>query len=103
MRGKYSPTVCAAYMHDQSWHDKLLATQGTFDKDGNSCESGLYDVDGYDSYGYNSEDVDRAGNNEYDYCCDDTDEYGDSLGFNSAYDQAVNDWGFDSTRPVQNA
>lgn len=96
MRGKYSPTVTAAYMQDQNWHYKLRLPMA-----GAPEVLELRDPDGYDSYGYDEHDVDRAGNHENDYACDDTDEHGDSLGFNSAYDQALSDWGFDGVRPVK--
>jgi hypothetical protein len=46
----FSPTVVAAYRQDADWH----------------CPAGDewgFDAAGYDSYGYNSRDCDRAGNN----------------------------------------
>ena len=46
MRGKYSPTVTAAYMADQKWHQKFMAVDGF-----------LYDPEGFDSYGYNEDNV----------------------------------------------
>ena len=87
MRGKYSPTVSAAYQKDQQWHRNYMAADGF-----------LYDPEGYDSYGYNEDDVDRAGNQECAYYSDDNDSY---LGSgNSAYDMAYDAWGFDGTKPV---
>lgn len=88
MRGKYSPTVTAAYMNNQEWHNNLLAP--------NDC---VYDVDGYDSYGYDKNDVDRAGNNECEYYSDDWVD-GEGYGDNFAYCVAVAEWGFDGVRPV---
>jgi len=89
MRGKYSPTVTAAYMSNQEWHSNLLAP--------NDC---VYDMDGYDSYGYDKNDVDRAGNNEYQYYSNDwSDDEG--CGENFAYNAASDQWGFDGVRPVK--
>ena len=89
MRGKYSPTVTAAYMKCQEWHNNLLAP--------NDC---VYDVDGYDSYGYDKNDVDRAGNNEYQYYHNDwSDDEG--YGENFAYNAASEEWGFDGVRPIK--
>jgi hypothetical protein len=56
--GKYSPTVTAAYMADRDWWEKNGGGEG------DDCN---YDVDGYDRYGYNAEDVDRSGHTELDY------------------------------------
>lgn len=53
--GKYSPTVNAAYANDQTW----WLDNGDF-----------HDKDGYDSYGYNKNGLDRAGNSEEDYLLD---------------------------------
>ena len=52
--GKYSPTITRAYMKSQTWWKGV-------------DEFSLYDQDGYDSYGYNKENVDRAGNHENEY------------------------------------
>jgi hypothetical protein len=93
MRGKYSPTVSAAYMQDQGWWDKYSGAT----KPG--AEYIGYDPDGYDSYGYDENDVDRAGNYEYDYYHNDGD-YDLDEDYNIAYDQALRDWGFDGVRPV---
>lgn len=89
MRGKYSPTVSAAYQADQDWFRKFcqLAPHGT-------VVYSPYDPDGYDSYGYDKNDQDRAGNHESDY-------YGDNdFGSNDAYDDALNVWSFDGIKPV---
>lgn len=51
--GKYSPTVSSAYAKNQDWWKPF--------------NFGIYDEDGFDSYGYNKDGVDRAGNNELDY------------------------------------
>lgn len=64
--GKYSPTVSGWYSRDQKWFKK---NGGDFEngKDPNS----LYDNDGYDSYGYNENDIDREGNKEDIYMIED--------------------------------
>lgn len=84
MRGKYSPTVVEAYRRDQRWHEKYIAGPGV-----------VYDPEGYDSYGYDVNDVDRAGNNECAYYSDDYD------GENWAYNDALEVWGFDGVKPVE--
>lgn len=90
MRGKYSPTVSAAYMADQNWWDKYAASTGE------SYPS--YDPEGYDSYGYNADDVDRAGNHESAYYCNDDPTW--ETDYNLAYDAALDTWGFDGVKPV---
>lgn len=60
--GKYSPTVSFSYGKDQDWFKKNGGGFGN----GNNPHSDL-DNDGYDSYGYNENEVDRAGNSEMDY------------------------------------
>lgn len=110
MRGKYSPTVTAAYMKDQEWFRKLLATQGAYEADGTRSEYGSYDVDGFDSYGYNKDDVDRAGNKEHDYYMGYEDNDGNYHDVNWAYDNALDAyepliscmlcWSFDGVKPV---
>lgn len=52
MMGKYSPAVQGWYHRDQKWHKEV---------------DGIYDQDGYDSYGYDKNDADRAGLKEFDY------------------------------------
>lgn len=91
MRGKYSPTVTAAYMADQDWHRKFMATDGF-----------LYDPDGFDSYGYNEDNVDRAGNEESEYYPNDAwfTEWETNHDYNIKYDSALSAWGFDGTKPV---
>jgi len=54
--GKYSPTVSDCYSKDQDWFRKN--TTG---------EDSWYDDDGFDSYGYDRDDKDRAGIYENDY------------------------------------
>ena len=90
MRGKYSPTVSAAYMKDQSWHRKFMAADGF-----------LYDPEGFDSYGYNKDDVDRAGNAESAYYHNDAMDHGIDDDYNYAYDIAYDEWGFDGTKPIK--
>lgn len=55
--GKYSPTVTSSYMRDQSWHKR-------------HCEDSWFDHEGFDSYGYGPDDLDRAGHSEMDYLND---------------------------------
>jgi hypothetical protein len=94
MRGKYSPTVTAAYMKDQDWHRKFcnLAPHGP------EIYS-PYDPEGFDSYGYDKHDVDRAGNQECAYYSNDGD-YDLDEDYNNAYDCASSAWSFDGTKPV---
>ena len=88
MRGKYSPTVSRAYMRDQDWWRKYTSEdEFTYHQ---------YDPEGYDSYGYDKNDMDRAGNYEYQYYSDDTD-----CGENWAYNQALDEWTFDGVKPVR--
>ena len=82
MRGKYSPTVSKAYQHNREWFV-------------NYSKGEIYDPEGYDSYGYDKNDIDRAGNEEWqyysdDYCCG-----------NYKYDAAYNWWRFDGEKPVE--
>ncbi len=60
--GKYSPTVSTSYSQDQAWYEKNGGGYGN----GKDPESD-YDDDGYDAYGYNADDRDRAGHHENDY------------------------------------
>lgn len=76
---KIQPTINAAYRVAENWHDKLLAD--------NDC---VYDVDGYDSYGYDIRNVDRAGIHENDYALD----------IELFYD-IQQEWGFNGIRPVK--
>lgn len=93
MRGKYSPTVSAAYQADQDWFIHYCIHEI------NSSEYAQYDPEGYDSYGYNADDVDRAGNQEHEYYANDGYDFdGD---WNYAYNAASEAWGFDGTKPVQ--
>lgn len=90
MRGKYSPTVTAAYMRDQEWHDKYRR----------STEP-VYDPEGFDSYGYNEAGYDRAGRQEYEYYHDDIEGEDGWGGENLAYERASVEWGFDGVKPVR--
>jgi hypothetical protein len=94
MRGKYSPTVTRAYMKDQEWWTKYAYANVSGD------EFVQYDPEGYDSYGYDKNDMDRAGNNEFDYIHNDGD-YNLDQDYNNAYDQADREWGFDGVKPVR--
>ena len=88
MRGKYSPTVTAAYMADQDWHDRFCESVVTTE---NWVE---FDPDGFDKYGYNADGIDRDGNHEDIYA--ESDEYG----FNYWYDTVIDTWDYDGVRPV---
>ena len=94
MRGKYSPTVTAAYQADQNWHRKFCQLAPF----GDTIYS-PYDPEGYDSYGYNKDGTDRAGNQEYEYYRNDGD-YDLDEDYNIRYDIAYDEWGFDGTKPV---
>lgn len=89
---KYSPTVSFAYRKDRDWWRKYAYAGLTGD------DFVQYDPEGYDSYGYNENDVDRAGNNETDYIPNDSDHPEDD-DYNWAYD-ADHAWGFDGIKPV---
>lgn len=86
MRGKYSPTVQAAYMQDQDWFRHYT-------------EDGIYDPEGYDAYGYDANDVDRAGNAEHEYYINDA-PWDSDQDYNNLYDDALNVWGFDGVKPA---
>ncbi len=80
---------------------KNQASFGQFDGDGEPNEYGIFDCDGFDSYGYNKDSIDRAGNHENDYVVDDMDESGNYFdGYNGAFEQALFDWSFDGVRPM---
>jgi hypothetical protein len=98
-RGKYSPTVSAAYVRDRSWWTKYAHAGVTGD------EFVQYDPEGYDSYGYDRDDVDRAGNAELEYLRNDAQGSGLDAGydFNFLYDDAIGHWGFDGVKPVRKA
>jgi len=93
MRGKYSPTVTAAYMADQEWWHKYSRE---------AEEWTLYDPEGFDSYGYNEAGVDRAGNDECDYYHNDALDYewASMDDYNFKYDSARGRWAFDGVRPT---
>lgn len=88
---KYSPTVSAAYQVDQDWHNKYNYTpEHGWDQ---------YDFEGFDSYGYGKDGIDRAGNSECAYYSNDASARSEE-DFNYKYDNAVHGWGFDGTKPV---
>lgn len=89
MRGKYSPTVNAAYRKDQEWHRKYKNP----DEPNN-------DPEGYDAYGYNDAGYDRAGHQEHEYYGNDNPDWDSNDDYNWAYDDALNHWGFDGVKPV---
>lgn len=89
MRGKYSPTVVKAYCVNRDWFTQYAGDQH-------------YDPDGFDSYGYDINDVDRAGNNEFDYMGNDANLDGyDGYDWNDKYDLALADWTFDGVKPIE--
>lgn len=90
-RGKYSPTVSAAYAADQGWWQKYRVEGETYQ---------AYDPEGYDSYGYNEDCIDRAGNHENDYLHNDGD-YDLDEDYNDAYNDAYRSWTFDGVKPVR--
>lgn len=94
MRGKYSPTVSRAYQADQEWWHRYTHDRQPGD---NWIQ---YDPEGYDSYGYDKDDVDRAGNSEYEYYVNDSAHPG-YADYNMKYDDAYEDWGFDGVKPVR--
>lgn len=97
MRGKYSPTVTAAYQKDQKWFINYCF------HDINSSEYAEYDPEGYDGYGYNKDNVDRAGNDEFDYLHNDLldEDFHTNEDYNWRYESALGAWGFDGTKPVK--
>lgn len=79
--GKYSPTVSKAYMMSRDWWKPAE-------------KHGQYDAAGFDSYGYNEKDIDRAGNHEDDYMSGewiDDDHYVYAL-----YETVLDDWTVDA-------
>lgn len=96
MRGKYSPTVSAAYRADQEWFTKFAATKQVTNRDFWT----QYDPEGYDSYGYDENEVDRAGNEEHVYYANDGYDFDED--WNYAYNNTLDEWGFDGTKPVRN-
>jgi len=58
MRGKYSPTVSGWYSDDQKWWRNNCVKAEHYQE---------FDKDGYDSYGYDKNNIDRAGVHENDY------------------------------------
>lgn len=77
MQGKYSPTVSSAYDTNIRWFRCL-------------ANGDMYDDEGYDRYGYNRNDIDRAGNHEIDYALDD-----------DLHNDVYLEWGSNGTRPVK--
>ena len=82
-------------MKDQKWWDKYAYTDKTGD------EFVQYDPEGFDSYGYDKDDVDRAGNSEYEYYINDS-AHPAHADYNIKYDEAYDEWGFDGVKPVRN-
>lgn len=84
MFAKYSPTVYAAYKANQQWFKRYS------DYDSQPDNWFIYDPDGFDSYGYDENEIDRAGNHVDDYIVDE-----------DLYNTALNAWGFNGTHPVK--
>jgi len=97
MRGKYSPTVSVAYRKDQEWFINYCFHEI------NSSEYAQYDPEGYDAYGYNKDDVDRAGNKEHHYYHNDLSDDGLDGDCNYLFEDLEGEWGFDGTKPVLKA
>ena len=91
MRGKYSPTVTRAYLVDKYWWNNYAGETDSMWVP--------YDPEGYDSYGYNENGVDRAGNDEFDYGHNDA-PHGSDWDYNHRYDDTAAAWCFDGTKPV---
>lgn len=51
-------------------------------------------------YGYNKDDIDRAGNEEYQYYHNDA-PFELDLDYNNLYDDALLSWTFDGVKPVK--
>lgn len=96
MRGKYSPTVSRAYMQDQDWHRKFCNLAPHSD-----VIYSPYDPEGYDSYGYDKNEMDRAGNYEHAYYPNDNPDWDSEDDYNWKYDSAHDDWVFDGVKPVR--
>ena len=95
-RGKYSPTVNVAYQVNQKWwREYAYSTQRNLD------DFVEYDPEGFDSYGYNADGVDRAGYSEFAYLHNDAADLGFDYDYNRAYDVVSDDWGFDGVKPVK--
>jgi hypothetical protein len=89
MNYKFSPTVSKAYKKDFTWFDRY--SNGQF-----------YDPEGYDKYGYNAEDKDRAGYKKTDYNVG-RDKNNQTFiiknGFNFLYEKIEKEFEFDDTQP----
>jgi len=85
--GKYSPTVVAAYAADQHW---WVRHQGRDE---------FFDADGYDRYGYDENDIDRAGNHEDAYA--DEVMFFDGACIHYLYQETQQEWDFDGTAPIK--
>lgn len=95
--GKYSPTVSAAYANDQKWWERNGGENPS--NLGKPSNVYFYDRDGYDSYGYDVSEIDRAGYTEMEYLGvsewdPETQEHNHTL-YDLVYDQwIVNEDGF---------
>lgn len=84
--GKYSPTVSTSYAKDQNWFTKNGGDFGN----GKNPDS-LYDDDGFDSYGYDENNVDRAGISESSYM-NSYSQYPDGELYYRLYEEISDDW-----------
>lgn len=84
--GKYSPTVSTSYAKDQNWFTKNGGDFGN----GKNPDS-LYDDDGFDSYGYNENSIDRAGISESSYMTNYS-QYPDGELYYRLYEEISDDW-----------
>lgn len=91
-RGDYSPTVRAAYRINPYWH------QGVVDENGMESR---FDVDGYDMYGYDASDIDRAGFSASEYDMNSIDFDDCSFEYNADFDREFGSWAFDGIRPIK--
>lgn len=84
--GKYSPTVSTSYRKDQAWYEKNGGGFGN----GKNPDSD-YDDDGYDAYGYNADDRDRAGHHENDYAA--SSQWDGDSAYYPLHEDVQSEWG----------
>lgn len=97
-RGKYSPTVNVAYQVNQKWWREYA-----YSKQHNPDDFVEYDPEGFDSYGYDADGCDRAGNTEFAYLHNDAADLGFDYDYNRAYDFVLDNWGFNGVKPVKSS
>ena len=96
-RGKYSPTVNVAYQVNQKWWLQYAYSAQMRNPD----DFVEYDPEGFDSYGYNADGVDRAGYSEFAYLHNDAADLGFDYDYNRTYDVVLDNWGFNGVKPVK--